>query len=420
MVSGLRAQKNKRVASCIVISLLAGLTCFAEASASVNTPENQFLQESPSAEGIRFTCAPNRLAQLESGMATYLTELGITPAYVAVRADPAAGTVAYTLTTPKDDVNTLDFFDRPEFQLKDAVLELPLKNGKSRKVATVSHKEILLALMQHGRLTEFKGTACDIDALKDHIGIRQNTVAWAEVLEFGWPDGEPAKWNENFWKRGTPKEGFPLHVAINDMFLNQKKYEIGCYTATKMVVIQGALDYYKRVKRDPVKLKLIEQRLSVDGEPLVDVEPGRVWDFEAEYDIKELARPGKLLSVQYGIAPKNFVPGDWAYLLNTDPATYQKTGYEGSNAIYLGRGRFDDYYNDHDHSYSYRQKVHEVYQWRNHVFSRTRDADKVKPLTLQDIERLGRPPADGGLVLSLRISPYFFGYQELPEWAFDN
>ncbi len=372
------------------------------------------LVEAADAEGLRFTCTPGQLTQLESGMAAYLNQLDIAPAHVAVQVARANGTATYTLTTPADDVTTLDFSDRPEFRLHDAVIELPLENGKKRQVRTASHKEIVLALLQHGRLTEFRGAACDINALKEHVGIRQNIAAWAEVLHFVWPDGGPAQWNERYWKRGTPQPGYPLHVALNDMFLNQNKYKIGCYTATKMVVVQGLLDYYHRVRKDPAKLKLLEQRLSADGQPLLDVEPGRVWDFEAGFDQKEFDRPGKVLSAQYGIAPKNFVPGDWAYLLNTDQQTYQKTGYEGSNAIYLGRGKFDDYYNDHNHAYSYRQKLHEVYQWRHHVFSRRRDADKVKPLTARDIERLGRTPAEGGIVLSLRIAPYLFGYPALP------
>jgi hypothetical protein len=164
------------------------------------------------------------------------------------------------------------------------------------------------------------------------------------------------------------------------------------------------------VSKNPAKLAMIEKTLSADGEPLRDIEPGRVWDFETDFDSKELTRPGKILSVHYGIAAKNFIPGDWSYLLNTDPQTYQKTGYEGSNALYLGRGRFDDYYNDHRHSYSYRQKMHEVYQWRNQVFSASRDADKVVPLTSGDIERLGRTPAENGIVLDLRITPHQFGF----------
>lgn len=405
---------RKLAVSVLAFSLLISAASFTRAAAIETLSNVPLVAATAQAEGIRFNCTANQLPALEGEMVAFLAGLNIAERYVKVYVDSVNDTLTYTLATPSDDYITLDFFDRPEYQLTDTTIHLPLAQGRTRKVEIVSQKEILLALMQHGRLTEFGGAGCSIEALKDHIGIRQNIVAWAEVLEFVWPDGGPAKWNEKYWKRGTPVAGVPLHVAVNDMFMHQKKYEIGCYTVTKMVEIQGVLDYFYRVKKDPAKLKLVEQLLLVDGEPLVDVEPGRVWDFESDFDPKELTRPGKLLSVKYGIAPKNFVPGDWSYLLNTDPETYQKTGYEGSNAVYLGRGRFDDYYNDHNHSYSYRQKMHEVYQWRNHVFSGHRDAAKVIPLTAQDVERLGHTPAENGIVLSLRISPFLFGYQSLP------
>jgi hypothetical protein len=111
------------------------------------------------------------------------------------------------------------------------------------------------------------------------------------------------------------------------------------------------------------------------------------------------------------------VPGDWAYIRNTDEATQSKTGYEGSNAVYLGGNRFDDFYDDHDHSYRYEEKLSEVYQWRNGVFSRSRDFAKVQRLTQADVERLGQSPEQGGLVLPYRVVPYFFGYEALPMFA---
>ena len=103
-------------------------------------------------------------------------------------------------------------------------------------------------------------------------------------------------------------------------------------------------------KKDPVKLKQIEDRLNAGGEPQVDVEPGRMWDFEKDFDPEKLKRSGKLLKLKCGVAPKNFVPGDWAYFLNPDPVSSQKTGYEGSITIYLGRNLFVDYFNDHDYA----------------------------------------------------------------------
>ncbi|OHC69394.1 MAG: hypothetical protein A2045_11205 [Rhodocyclales bacterium GWA2_65_20] len=275
-------------------------------------------------------------------------------------------------------------------------------------MATVSRKEIVLALLQHGRLTEFKDDACSLEALADYVGVRQNIVAWSEKLNWVWPDGGPAQWNAKYWTHGTPKPGIALHAAVMDAFLHQDKYAIGCYTATKLVVVQGVLDYYRRVKRDPVRARRVEQALLVDGEPLVGVEPGNMWSFETDPDPQDTERPGKLLNLRANVAPENFVPGDWTYLLNTDAASWQKTGYEGSNAIYMGRNRFDDYYNDHDHSYTYAQKLDEVYQWRHGVFSRSRDANKIQPLTPEGLALLGGTPADGGIQLDIRAGPRVF------------
>lgn len=365
--------------------------------------------------GIRFACNPNQLEAVESDMSDYLASLGVAPGLVVKKTDRTNGTLVFTLNTPKDDVDTLSLKDKPELMLQDEVVSLPAQRGKERKVHTVSKKEILLAILQHGRLTEFKDGNCNIGALKDYVGIRQNTVAWSEKMNLIWPDGGSAKWNIKYWKSGRPKAGVPLHEAINDVFNNQHKYSIGCYVAAKIVMIQGLLDYYRRIKKDPALLKIVESRLWADKAPLVNIEPGIMWDFEAGFDPNEPKRPGKILKIQYGIAPKNFIPGDWAYLLNTDQISYRKTGYEGSNAIYMGRNKFVDLYNDRGHFYTFQQKIDEVYQWRNGVFSRSRDSAKIKPLSEQEMERLRTPPSEGGILMDFRVSPYLFGSDELPK-----
>jgi hypothetical protein len=385
-----------------------------EAVAAAGATEVNVLRSGAAAEqGIRFVCQPGQIDRIESRMDAYLDALDIGTELVVKKIDRANGTALYTLNTPSDDVDTLTLKARRAFNIRDEVVSLPIKDDTERRIQTVSRKEILLALLQHGRLTEIK--SCDLETLKDHVGIRQNTVAWAENLAWRWPEGESAEWNLKYWKRGTPQPGFPLHEAINDVFINQDSYSIGCYTATKLAMIQGVLDYYHRVKQDPVRLKLVEDRLSVDHEPLVDIEPGKMWDFEVDFDQKESTRPGKLLTIRYDIAPNNFIPGDWAYFLNTDPVSYQKTGYEGSNSIYLGRNKFDDYYNDNEHSYTFRQKLDEVFQWRHGVFSRARDFARIKPLNEQDLARLAKTPEHGGLVTDLRVFPYFLGDEALPE-----
>ncbi len=205
-----------------------------------------------------------------------------------------------------------------------------------------------------------------------------------------------------------------MHEAVNDAFVNQDRYAIGCYTATKLVVIQGVLDYYHRIKKDPRTLALVQDQLMQDQDPLSHIEPGAMWHFEADSSTTDRARPGKLLALEPGIASKNFIPGDWAYFLNTDPVTYEKTGYEGFNAIYLGRGKFDDYYNDHHHFYTYKEKMNEVYQWRNKVFSSRRDVAKVSPLSAADFERLSGTPDQGGIQMGYRAVPLLYGFQTLP------
>ena len=37
--------------------------------------------------------------------------------------------------------------------------------------------------------------------------------------------------------------------------------------------------------------------------------------------------------------------------------TYEKTGYEGSSALYLERDKFDDYYNDNDNDHHHHHAI---------------------------------------------------------------
>jgi hypothetical protein len=130
--------------------------------------------------------------------------------------------------------------------------------------------------------------------------------------------------------------------------------------------------------------------------------------FNEKNNSAKLTRIGKLMELSDDVSPDSFIPGDWVYFLNTDPKTAQKTGYEGSNSIYMGRGRFDDYYNDNNHFYTYKEKIQEVYQWRNRVFSRSRDIARIQPLSAEEIARLSVDPKNGGLLVSYRATPILF------------
>ena len=350
--------------ACAILSLLLPFGTPLYAAGNEIATQNSLSMD----DGIRFSCRPDQLKNIESDFDLYLKVLKIDASLVNKKTDQANANVRYTLNTPSEDSNTLNLQSRAVLKIKNEIVFLPDRTGKYRKLSVVSKKEILLALLQHGRLTEFKGDACAINALKDHIGIRQNIVAWSEKLYWNFPNGGRAQWNKKYWIHGTPSLKTPLHESIADVFLNQSKYSIGCYVGAKLLITQGILDYYTRIKQDPIQVARLEKRLNEDHEVLENIEPSGMWYFETDFKQQEINHPGKLVRIEYGVAEKNFIPGDWIYILNTDPISHKKIGYEGSNPIYLGNNKFADYYNDNKHAYSYQQKIDEVYQWRNVTF----------------------------------------------------
>lgn len=358
--------------------------------------------------GVSFLCSGSEIKKIEAGMDEYLAAIKVDPSFYVKKIDKEKGLLVYTLDTPEKEYDTIHLKESTRYNIEDEEVQMPVGPNKFKTVKTVSRKEIVLALFQHGRETQFKDRNCSADSFIDHVGVRQNTVLWAQDLEWQWPDGGPAFWNKKFWNKGTPHENVSAVDAFMDMFWNQKEYGIGCYTATKMVMVQGILDYYARVRPNADALKNVIDRLYSDKDPLVNVEPRKMWSFEKDFDMSEIDKEGKILVMQHNVSAMNFVPGDWTYFLNTDPITWEKTGYEGSNAVYLGGGRFDDYYNDNNHSYGYKEKLDEVYQWRNGVFSRSRDAAKIKPITEDDLRRFGLTPEKGGFVMEYRTHHEFF------------
>lgn len=380
------------------LSLACGLLCAipSQAASTVAAPVDY---------GVVLECAAPNASGLKDALA-YLGSKGISADWLSVKADEARIQIGITPQMALE--STVGISRDKRFGVSADLVDILDPRRQAKQVPTVSQKEILLALLHPGRLTTYKGADCGLEALQDDVGVRQNIVAWGQTMSFGWPEGEPAKWNEAYWDKGTPKPGVNLHEALTDMFIAPSKYEIGCHTAAKMVIANATLDYFTRVKGSSAQAANVTAALMRDGDPLVAVEPGEAWKFEPEYDPALEHVEGKLLDIRRGIGAGSFVPGDWLYMLNTDPVTYEKTGYEGSNALYLGMDRFSDYYNDHEHSFSYKQKINEVYQWRNKVFSRTRDADKVVPLTADDYRRLSKTPEQGGLLMDFRLVPKRF------------
>lgn len=357
-------------------------------------------------EGLAFDCDQTKIKVIENQIDQYLNQLNIAPHLFHKQVTDH--TLQLTLKQP--DQSTLYIRWNPDYQIEDEVVELPAANGKSL-ATTVSKKEIVLALMQSGRRTTFSGKSCNFEAFQDHVHVRQMIVAWAEHLHWKFPDGGPAQWNETYWKNGTLKPGKPLLEAMTDFFIHQDTCAIGCYTATKIVIIQGILDYYQRIKQDTETANAIKKSLQSDGEVLVGIEPDTMWGLSSNNPTSDFNPQGKLLNVKMRVAPLNFIPGDWVYFKNTDSASANISGYEGSNSIYMGRARFDDFYDDNDHHFLYNEKLREVYNWRFGVRSRSRDYAHIHNPSSDLLNTLGNPPQAGGLVLDSRSVPKFFGFE---------
>jgi len=357
--------------------------------------------------GLIFECGADKRNQLKSELNAYQQELGVDASVYEVH---ESGTRLRLSLKDPSVYGTLYLRWDPKYNITEERISLPTAKGLA-EIETVSRKEILLALMHQGRETVFAGNACHINALKEHVQIRQMIVAWSEHLHWSFPDGSSAQWNQQYWDQGNLKPGASLDKAMRDFFIQPDKCSIGCYTATKIVIIQGILDYFRRVKKDDAMADAIINRLKSDDDVLVDIEPGAMWSFQKPINPEEQKRLGKLLKIQAQVAPMNFIPGDWVYFVNTDKDSSEKDGYEGSNSIYMGRASFDDFYNDNEHHYLYNEKIQNIYNWRNGVFSRSRDYQRVRILSAEQVHQFGLSPEEGGFLLKNRAIPYFFGFE---------
>lgn len=360
-------------------------------------------QAASPADGITFLCTSPVKGKNSHSITTYLASKGIPSSWLTISS--ISQRLNIKIKPSMQSGSTLGISADKRFGVSSDFVLLIDPERAAKQVPTVSQKEVLLALLHNGRSTTYKGKDCGLEELKDDVGVRQITVAWAQNVAFRWPDGTPAEWESQYWEEGTPKAGVNLYDALTDALINSSSYAVGCYTAAKIILAASQLDYYQRIKHNSKQAQSVYDALMADNDPLINIEPGQAWYFEQDYPKENDTIVGKILNMKRGVAPRNFVPGDWLYMLNPDPESYAKTGYEGSNAIYLGMNNFSDYYNDHEHSYRLEQKMHEVYQWRHGVFSRTRDAKKVVSIPSEKMEILANTPSNGGLILGHRLVP---------------
>lgn len=383
-------------------------------AASVAVPNKQ-----PIMGGIRFECRPEEIEHIKSDMNAYFTQLEF-PTNMINQHRCHRHDLCYTLKTPRDDTNTINLATRPELNILPEILEYQRGDGKIIRNAYTSKKEIVAALMQHGREYVLRGPRCSVNALRDHVGVRQNIAKWAQIALMRWnfpeewvfkngkwaTEGRAAQMNPSVWGKLHDRfipEGVAPHVAVADAFIGSYNYSMGCLTATKLIMIQGIMDYYRHVKKDQKMADYLDQ--IAKRAPIDDIVINR-------------QQQGKYLTRQDNIVGNNIIPGDWIYIDNPDPKSADIAGYEGANKIYIGGDRFSSLYQDspnarHTSPY-YLQSPHnksldyitqEVFNWRFNILEDYENNPKRAFLTRQQVIELRNSPDDKlkpGLLLTSR------------------
>ncbi len=377
-------------------------------------------------DGVVFNCGHATNEVLHGQMIGFLDELEIKRQHYTVQFLDGGHQLRFALATPDQDQNTLNLSQRPEYEIRPDMIRLPIdKQAKP----IVSKKEIVLALFQHGRRTEFKNEGCSIQSFRDHVGIRQNIVAWNDKKKFIFPgpsSGNKSAYNPVYWRDYSkwstdPEKYGPIAIqAIHDVFVS-RGYRMGCLAVAKVSMLHGITDYYTRIRPDEVKLKKTIQSLFSYGSPLQDPEPGYIWKDFRSTTPEELGRKeGKYLDAVVNVSKFNFVPGDWAYFKNTHQASSNTPGDEGSNAIYLGGNGFNNFYylpfapnlkgTNYPSTYTTEQKVSIIANWGGKVpAGKVVDSDLFnKLMEPPDRDKDGFIMFKGGFLLKHRLTPKVF------------
>lgn len=229
-------------------------------------------------------------------------------------------------------------------------------------------REIWIAMLSAPIRMDF----ANLDELESHVRIRCNIVCAAEKTALAFKvhaTERPA----DFW-HDEPDEGFLLkkEVCLVDALIaatqperTGRLYDFSCYRATEYVILLGlaqearstAPDLYARLEAK-ARQKCIKSGLFHEV-------------FLVEYGTTDAPIP-----MNY------YVPGDRVWFKNPDEHSSNARGYEGSWVIYLGGGRFSNFWK-RDAPYSMQAKALEVYHWRHGTYI---DADAVMQMNEQVVD----------------------------------
>jgi hypothetical protein len=107
---------------------------------SVQSDDSQAIND-----GVTFQCQPEQLNQIEMELDSYFKSIGIKSEWYSFQR--SQDFLNFNLTTKKQDYDTVTLKDRKEYEIENELVDMPTPKGGTKKVSTVSKKEIALALM---------------------------------------------------------------------------------------------------------------------------------------------------------------------------------------------------------------------------------------------------------------------------------
>jgi hypothetical protein len=106
---------------------------------------------------LSFDCPGTDLNGLAKSLGQYFQSLGVSPDAYTAHLDVSNATLQIVYVDLIHGTDTLGLIHQVGLDLREELIQMPSEGSKPRTVVTVSKKEILLALLQSGRISELLG-----------------------------------------------------------------------------------------------------------------------------------------------------------------------------------------------------------------------------------------------------------------------
>lgn len=226
--------------------------------------------------------------------------------------------------------------------------------------------------------------------LASALRIRANVARAAArtMLDF---DTEAVERPWTFWHHDD-EHGFHIRdgVSLIDALrhatqpeVSGGRYAFSCYRATEYVLLLGLAEELQQAN-PPLyaALQALWQRRAI---------------VSAEFHEVFLRETG---SPEAPLPPRYYVPGDRVWFRNPDEASADAAGFEGSWVIYLGGGRFCNFWQK-DQPFDFEAKCLEVYHWRDGLWHDTEGEAQIDEARVAEVvARTRQNPAEMQRILA--------------------